>query len=61
LAHKSPGKPHRVASWEVRSRGCTKSGHEPVKGVQLIENACTYERRFFIDQKNKKSKKTIVL
>jgi hypothetical protein len=52
--------PTRVSS-KIMFPGCTVSGHRPVHGVHSIEKACTYKGVFFIDWKNRRSKKTIVL
>jgi len=40
-----------------RSPGCTKSGQGPVDGVHSVENTSSYEVRFFVDGKNRKSTK----
>jgi hypothetical protein len=37
-------------------RHCTKTCHRLVDGVHSIENTCTYNRVFFIDEKNRKSR-----
>ena len=39
-------------SW---NRACTKFGQGPVNGVHSLENTCTYNLRFSIDWKNRRS------
>src|SRR5258707_10215325 len=49
----------RVGSgvWRRTAFGfCTKTGHRLVDGVHSIENTCTYEDVFLIDEKNRKSR-----
>ena len=45
----------------LQSPGCTISWHGPVNGMHSIENRCTYKRAIFIDVKNRRSKKILVL
>jgi len=45
----------------LQSPGCTISWHGPVNGMHSIENRCTYKRAIFIDAKNRRSKKILVL